>query len=135
MTEMAAQVNVYGYDPADGSAALLQTCDTVRGTAGNLGAAIRLHPSGRWLYVSVRGADVLVHFRIGEDGCLAEQSRISSGGMIPRDFDLTPDGRFLLAANQDSDSLCVFEIDTEGALHPRGCCDTPIGACTVLHIL
>ena len=55
--------------------------------------------------------------------------------MIPRDFDLTPDGRFLLAANQDSDSLCVFEIDTEGALHPRGCCDTPIGACTVLHIL
>ena len=44
-------------------------------------------------------------------------------------------GRFLLAANQDSDSLCVFEIDTEGALHPRGCCDTPIGACTVLHIL
>ncbi|MFR1989239.1 MAG: beta-propeller fold lactonase family protein [Oscillospiraceae bacterium] len=57
-----------------------------------MGAAIRLHPSGRWLYVSVRGADVLVCFRIGEDGCLTEQSRISSGGMIPRDFDLTPDG-------------------------------------------
>lgn len=135
MTEMAAQVNVYSYDPADGSAELLQVCDTVSGTADSLGAAIRLHPSGRWLYVSVRGADVLVRFRIGEDGCLTGQSRISSGGRIPRDFDLTPDGRFLLAANQDSDSLCVFEIDTEGTLHPRGCCDTPIGACTVLHIL
>ena len=135
MTEMAAQVNVYSYDPADGSAELLQVCDTVSGTTDSLGAAIRLHPSGRWLYVSVRGADVLVRFRIGEDGCLTEQSRISSGGMIPRDFDLTPDGRFLLAANQDSDTLCVFEIDTEGTLHPRGCCDTPIGACTVLHIL
>ena len=135
MTEMAAQVNVYSYDPADGSAALLQTCDTVRGTAGNLGAAIRLHPSGKWLYASVRGADVLVTFRADENGLLTEQSRISSGGKIPRDFDLTPDGRFLLAANQDSDSLCVFEIDAEGALHPRGCCDTPIGACTVLHIL
>ena len=83
----------------------------------------------------MRGADVLVTFRADENGLLTEQSRISSGGKIPRDFDLTPDGRFLLAANQDSDSLCVFEIDAEGALHPRGCCDTPIGACTVLHIL
>ena len=70
MTEMAAQVNVYSYDPADGSAELLQVCDTVSGTTDSLGAAIRLHPSGRWLYVSVRGADVLVHFRIGEDGRL-----------------------------------------------------------------
>ena len=135
MTEMAAQVNVYSYDPADGSAALLQTCDTVRGTAGKLGAAIRLHPSGKWLYASVRGADVLVTFGVDENGLLTEQSCIASGGKIPRDFDLTPDGRFLLAANQDSDNLCVFEIDAEGNPHPGGCCDTPIGACTVLHIL
>ncbi len=135
MTEMAAQVNVYSYDPADGSAALLQTCDTVRGTAGKLGAAIRLHPSGKWLYASVRGADVLVTFGVDENGLLTEQSCIASGGKIPRDFDLTSDGRFLLAANQDSDNLCVFEIDAEGNPHPGGCCDTPIGACTVLHIL
>ena len=135
MTEMTAQVNVYRYDPASGAAELAQTCDTAARAAGALGAAIRLHPSGSRLYVSVRGADVLVRFCIGADGLLREPQCTASGGKIPRDFDLTPDGQFLLAANQDSDSLCVFEIDTEGALHPRGRCDTPIGACTVLHIL
>ena len=135
MTEMAAQVNVYRYDPAAGAAELIQTCDAAARGAGVLGAAIRLHPSGKWLYVSVRGADVLVTFRIGADGCLTEQSRIGSGGMIPRDFELTPDGRFLLAADQDSDRLCVFTIDAAGDPHPHTTCKTPIGACTVVHIV
>lgn len=135
MTEMTAQVNVYRYDPASGAAELVQTCGAAARGAGVLGAAIRLHPSGNRLYVSVRGADVLVTFRIGADGCLTEQSRIGSGGKIPRDFELTPDGRFLLAADQDSDSLCVFAIDAAGDPHPHTACKTPIGACTVVHIV
>ena len=135
MTEMAAQVDVYDYDPANGQARLCQVCNTVDTQAGVLGAAIRLHPTEKWLYVSVRGADKLVVFRIGEDGLLSFQSEVGSGGRIPRDFNLTPDGKFLLAANQDSDNVYVYRIDDGGDLHPIGQCGSAIGAVTVVHVL
>jgi len=34
-----------------------------------------------------------------------------SGGQTPRDFDITPDGKFLIVGNQDSGELVVFSID------------------------
>lgn len=134
MTEMAAQVNVYAYDPASGRAERLQVCDTVDAAAGVLGAAIRLHPNGRTLYASVRGADVLVTFAVDADGWLVKTGMLSSGGAIPRDFVLTPDGRFLLAGNQDSDTVCVFAVDAQGALTRCAAADLPAGAVTVLHV-
>lgn len=134
MTEMTAQVNVYAYNAATGEATLIQVCDTVASPAGVLGAAIRLHPSEKHLYVSVRGADKLVVLGIDENGFLSVQSEVSSGGRIPRDFSLTPDGAFLLAANQDSDNLWVFCVDEHGDLHSHCQCDAPLGAVTVVHI-
>ena len=134
MTEMAAQVNVYRYDPQSGEALLMQTCDTVEHEGWLLGAAVRLHASGKWLYVSVRGANQLVVFRVEEDGILTKLQTISSGGQIPRDFILTPDGRFLLAANQDSDNVCVFAVDADTGMLTQSFAQDHIGAVTVLQI-
>ncbi len=119
MTEMACEVNVYDYDPSTGEAALLQTVSAL--PAGcetpSLGAAIRLHPNGRLLYCSVRGCNQLAAFHVAEDGLLTLAGLTPSGGAIPRDFLLTPDGRFLLCGNQDSDTVCVFSVCPEtGAL-------------------
>lgn len=135
MTELAAQVNVYDYDPVSGQARLVQVCNTTEDLTGVLGAAIRLHPTGKWLYVSVRGADKIVVFRMDADGLLSFQSEIGSGGKIPRDFNLTPDGKLLLSANQDSDNVWVYRIDDDGSLYPLGQCDSDIGAVTVVHVL
>ena len=74
-------------------------------------------------------------FRVGADGLLTFQSEVDSGGSIPRDFNLTPDGKYLLAANQDSDNVCVYAIDGCGDLHLIGPCGSPMGAVTVVHIL
>ena len=134
MTEMAAQVNVYQYDPQNGNAQLIQTCDTVGKEGWLLGAAIRLHPNGKWLYVSVRGADQLVVFRVAEDGTLTKAQAVSSGGQIPRDFILTPDGKFLLCANQDSDNVCVFAIDEDSGMLTQRAAQGNIGAVTALQI-
>lgn len=134
MAELTGEVNVYDYDSATGRAALLQTCAAVQHDGWILGAAIRLHPDGRTLYCSVRGANRLAVFRVAEDGTLTKAQEISSGGEIPRDFILTPDGRFLLAANQDSDNICVFRIGEDGLLTPRSSIGG-IGAVTVLQIL
>lgn len=134
MTEMAAQINVYRYDPESGAAQLMQTCDTVEQTAGMLGAAIRLHPNGKWLYGSVRGVDQLVVFRVAKDGALSKVQTVSSGGRIPRDFILTPDGRFLLCANQNSDNVCVFAIEENTGMLTKRSTQGNIGAVTALQI-
>ena len=54
-----------------------------------------------------------------------------TGGKTPRSFALDPTGRFLLAANQSSDSVVVFRIDrSTGALEPTGSrVDTPTPVC------
>ena len=42
-------------------------------------------------------------------------------GKTPRSFSIDPSGRYLLAANQNSDSVVVFRIDEEsGKLTPTG---------------
>jgi len=84
------------------------------GTPG--GAAIRLHPSGRTLAVSVRGSDSLAVFTIDACGNLALAANFPSGGKTPRDFDFTPSGRWLVALNQDSDNAIAFGFDADTGL-------------------
>ena len=50
------------------------------------------------------------------DGSLSELQRHASGGDEPREFTFAPDGRFLLVANQKSDSLVVFSRDPQSGL-------------------
>jgi 6-phosphogluconolactonase len=47
--------------------------------------------------------------------------QVSTGGKTPRNFALDPTGRFLLVANQRSDSILSFRVDAEtGRLTPTG---------------
>jgi 6-phosphogluconolactonase len=42
-------------------------------------------------------------------------------GKTPRNFSIDPTGKFLLAANQESNNIVIFRIDpTTGALSPNG---------------
>lgn len=84
-------------------------------------AEILVHPSGRLLYGSNRGHDSLAIFQIGADGALHSGGFASTRGRTPRHFAFSPDGRWLLAANQDSGDIGVFRIDLQsGALAPVG---------------
>jgi 6-phosphogluconolactonase len=76
---------------------------------------------GRWLYGSNRGHDSILVAAIGENGLPTPVDYTPTGGRTPRNFALSPDGRFLLAANQDSDNVVVFAIDAaSGRLAPTG---------------
>jgi len=37
----------------------------------------------------------------------------SSQGETPRDFEIDPSGRFMLVANQDTNTIVTYEIDQE----------------------
>lgn len=75
-------------------------------------AAIRVHPSGRMVWISERKEPMLRGFRVGLDGRLDEGGVVVAlGGGQPRDFAISPDGRWLVVANQEADELVVVELD------------------------
>ncbi len=97
------------------------------------GAAIRLHPRGRFLYISIRELDVLVIFRVDErEKILSLVAHQSTEGKTPRDFNIDPTGNWLIAANQDSNTLVVFKINlNDGTLNVNSTVnvETPVNIC------
>ncbi|MCP3932079.1 MAG: lactonase family protein [Bacteroidetes bacterium] len=78
------------------------------------GAAIRVSLDGRFVYVSNRGCDSIAVFQFEENtASLTLLEQVFTNGNTARDFCLDPSGQWLLAANQDSDSIMVFKVDKE----------------------
>lgn len=70
-------------------------------------ADIHLSRSGKKIYGSNRGHNSIVTFRVGADGKLSEPSHRECGGNWPRNFALSPSGKFFLVANQRSNEISV----------------------------
>lgn len=108
-------VTAYTLDRKLGSLRALQTASALpQGYRGyNAVAEIRLHPSGRFLYVSNRGHESLALFRIApEDG------RLTSAGFfrtdsLPWSFDLDRQGQFLHCAGMHWGRLTTYRIHPE----------------------
>ena len=73
-------------------------------------AAVRLSPDERRLYVSTRGAELLTVYGL-EDGRLTHLQQTGSKGKHPRDFTLTPDGRYLLVVNRYEGGLVSLALN------------------------
>lgn len=83
-------------------------------TGPNQPAALRLHPSGQWLFCSNRGDDTVAVFGVAPHGDAVELHHVSPcGGWWPRDLAVTPDGRWLIVVNQRSGALTVFPFASE----------------------
>ncbi|KXW15041.1 3-carboxymuconate cyclase [Streptococcus pneumoniae] len=72
-------------------------------------AAIHLSKDGKYLYASNRGHDSIAVYTILADGSLELLEIVPTHGQTPRDFDLTPDQKFLIVVHQDSDNVTVFK--------------------------
>jgi 6-phosphogluconolactonase len=89
-------------------------------------AEVRIHPNGRYVYVSTRGhseprLDCLVVFRADPMTNRLQFVQRVPTGHHPRHFNLDPSGRWLLVAARESDRLEFFAIDPDtGRLHPHG---------------
>ncbi len=78
---------------------------------------IKLSPDARFLYVSNRGDNSLAIFKVLGDGGLARTGLVPTGGKFPRHFAISPCGKVVIVANQDSGHIRVFSRDVEtGAL-------------------
>ena len=83
---------------------------------GRGSADIHISPDGKFLYVSNRLVnDGISVFSIKKDGSL-EFVANQATRIHPRNFNITPDGRFLLCACRDSDMIQVFSRDSKTGL-------------------
>ncbi|GAB2485492.1 lactonase family protein [Alkalibacterium psychrotolerans] len=113
--ELSSEMLVFEYDSNKGEFSHLQTLPTIPDSHSgfNGGAALRITSDGAHLYASNRGHDSIVHFSVQSDGKLERLEFTATEGEIPRDFNLTPDEKFLVVGHQDSDNLTLFERNSE----------------------
>ncbi|PRY90673.1 lactonase family protein [Mongoliibacter ruber] len=108
--ELSAEVGVYSFD--EGKMSPIQAVSlTDREFIGDVGAAeLRFSPDSKFLYASNRGdANEITAFEIDKEGKLEFVERTKSGGVMPRNFIITKDGKYLLVAHQESSDIVVFE--------------------------
>lgn len=117
LNELTLTITVFDYDAKAGTMTPKQTIATVpqqelaREKAKSC-SEIRVHPSGKYVYAANRGHDTITAFEVNsQDGTLKEIQRENVRGATPRNFNLTPDGQWLLAGGQLSNTLGVFSVD------------------------
>jgi 6-phosphogluconolactonase len=119
LTELAAKLITFNWDASNGTLSRLAETTTLPSNSQGAPSAaeLALSRNGKWLYASNRGqSNSIQEFRI-ENGVPTAIGNIASGGKTPRFITIDPTGRFLLAANQDSDNIVVFSVDpSSGAL-------------------
>lgn len=85
-------------------------------------AEIRIHPNGQFIYTSTRdlkgqGRDILSTFKRANDGSIELIANTPAAVHFPRNFNINPNGNWLIVGGQKSSSLAIFAIDpTSGAL-------------------
>lgn len=117
--ESGSSITAYRFDAATGLKPV-QTLSTLpadfKGT--NSTADVKVHPSGKFVWVSNRGHDSLAGFAIDDSGKLSSLGQTPTE-KTPRSFDVEPDGRFVLGAGEGSGKLIVYRVDLDsGKLTP-----------------
>lgn len=107
VTELGGTVIAYAYNAADGTMKEIQT--VVADTVGAHGSAdIHISPDGKFLYATNRlKADGVVTFKIDSKGML-KRVGYQLTGLHPRNFNITPNGKYVIVGCQDSDFIQVF---------------------------
>jgi len=124
INELNSTLTVFAYDGETGVMRPLQTVSTLPDgfTGENSCAHVVVAPDGRFVYGSNRGHDSIAIWRItGEGGEVELVGHEPTQGKNPRHFSLDPTGDWLLAANQNSDSVVTFRRDRDtGTLTAAG---------------
>lgn len=118
--ELDSTVTAFGRDRETGALEAIDAVSTLppEFDGENAASDVRVHPSGRWAYVTNRGHDGVASFTIDDaSGRLRPLAHESTRGETPRTFEIDPTGRALLVGNQHGENVVTFAIDGEsGAL-------------------
>jgi len=75
-------------------------------------AECRIHPNGKFVYVSNRGYNTVAAFSFDKEKMkLTQVGQIKGDIKTPRNFNISPDGKWMLIASQDGGKVGVYAID------------------------
>jgi len=114
LNEMACTVTTFAWDSGSGRLALVETVSALPPgvVAQSDYTAAEIVTAGQFVYASIRGHDSISVFTAdAATGRLTFVQTVASGGKVPRGLGIDPTGRWLLAGNQNSDSVAEFAID------------------------
>ena len=114
INELSGKVIAFGY--TDGKLEQIQSiaADSLQARGS---ADIHLSPDGKFLYASNRlEGDGIAIFAVDTVNGTLTRAGYQSTGIHPRHFNITPNGKYLLAACRDSNVIQVYERDTENGL-------------------
>jgi 6-phosphogluconolactonase len=112
--ESGSSITAYSFDAKDGLKPVQNLSSLPSDFKGeNVPADVKVHPSGKFVWISNRGHDSLAGFAID-----ARSGKLTALGQTPteknpRSFDIEPEGRYLLAAGEDSGKLAVYQVDAD----------------------
>lgn len=78
-------------------------------------SAIRLHPNGKYLYAGNRRLEAITIFEIDHNTLKIIDIQYTHGKEL-REFNITPDGNWLIACHQNSHDTVVYRIGGNGTL-------------------
>lgn len=114
ITELSGDIVAFDYN--NGNLTEIQSikCDSL-GAAGS--ADIHVSPDGKFLYASNRlKGDGIAIFSINQADGLLTQVGYQATGIHPRNFAITPNGKFMLVASRDGGIIQIFSIDKSTGL-------------------
>lgn len=114
ITELSGEVLAFKYH--DGNLENIQYIEADSVHAAGSGD-IHISPDGKYLYASNRlQADGIAIFSINEKDGKLIKAGYQQTGVHPRNFIITPNGKYLLVANRDSNNIQIFERNMENGL-------------------
>jgi 6-phosphogluconolactonase len=80
----------------------------------NRTADVHLSPDEKFLYVTNRGtANDITCFSVSKNSKLEFKQQISTRGEGPRNFAISPDGKYVFVAHQFTDNITIFDRNTK----------------------
>lgn len=114
ITELSGEVIALSYDEAGFDTIQHIKADTLEARGS---ADIHLSPDGKFLYASnrLKGDGIAVFEVSSEDGTL-DKVGYQLTGIHPRNFNITPNGKYLLVACRDTDEIQIYTRNEETGL-------------------
>jgi 6-phosphogluconolactonase len=124
LNQKNSTITTFSYDAATGATKEVESVATIPeyfdGT--NTAHDLRVHNTGKYLYVSNVGHDSVVLFNVDRDtGTLSYVEEQGTGGRHPREFGVQPNGAHMAISLPETDQVLASRIDdTNGRLKPSG---------------
>lgn len=131
MNELTGKVSIIKQH--NGKFEVLSAVPALPGTYKDVpsGSAIRLHPNGKYLYAANRTIDIITIFHVEGNHLNLLNYQYTQGKTI-REFNISPNGEWLIACLQDSNEVISYNIQPNGLLEERSRTDavaSPVCVC------